>query len=458
MLQAKANMGWRADTRTRLAPSQVLAVSFLLLIAAGTLLLALPVSAEAGRLSLVDAFFTATSAVCVTGLIVFDTPNVLSTFGEIVLLLLIQLGGLGYMTISSLIVMTLGGRVSLHDRLILQEGLHAENVERITRFVLMVLGVTLVFELSGALVLTLRWASEFGLLRGAYLALFHSVSAFNNAGFSLFSLNLIPYRGDLIVNLIVAFLIIAGGIGFVVLTEIGELRRRRVLSLHTKVVLGMTSLLLVGGTVSVFLLERNNPRSLAPLPAGEAWLASFFQAVAPRTAGFNTIDIGALGEPTLFIMMALMFIGASPGGTGGGVKTSTFAVTVLALWATVRGQAEPRIFYRRLSADLVARSFFICLIGFLVLNVVAGVLLVLEQRPLLATLFEATSALGTVGLSMGVSGQPVSLVGLFSSLGKILIALLMFAGRVGPLTLAVALGGGEPKARLRYPEGKVLIG
>jgi trk system potassium uptake protein TrkH len=260
------------------------------------------------------------------------------------------------------------------------------------------------------------------------------------------------------VNLVVATLVILGGLGFVVMAELGDVRRRVVMSLHTKLVLSLSVLLVIGATLVIFLLERGNPRSLADLPPGEAWLAALFQAVSPRTAGFNTLDIGALREPTLFLIMALMFIGAAPGGTGGGVKISTFAVTVLALWATVRGHREPTVFHRRLSSDLVSRSFFICLIGFLVLNLVAGLVLVVEGRPLLPTLFETTSAFGTVGLSTGTPGQPLSLVGSFSATGKILLAIMMFAGRLGPLTLAVALAGGEPRAPVRYPEGKVLIG
>lgn len=449
---------WVEARRRPLSPPQALAVSFGVLILTGAFLLTLPLSGEQERLPFVDALFTATSAVCVTGLIVVDTPEALSTFGELVVLVLIQLGGLGYMTISSLLVLTLGGRVKLQDRLALQEGLHAHSLEGITRFAAVVFGVTVVFELLGCGILALRWMDEFGLGRAAYLGLFHAVSAFNNAGFSLFSTSLMAYRGDLTVNLVVAGLIILGGIGFVVITELRDLKRGRRMSLHTKLVLSLSGLLLVAATAVVFLLERGNPRSLGGLPAGEAWLAAFFQATAPRTAGFNTLDIGSLREPTLFLLMALMFIGAAPGGTGGGVKVSTFAVTVVALWATVRGHREPVIFARRLSTDLVSRAFFICLIGFLVLNVVAGIILILEQRPLLPTLFETTSAFGTVGLSMGASGQPVSLVAMFSDAGKLLVAGVMFAGRLGPLTLAVALAGGEPRPRVRYPEGKVLIG
>jgi trk system potassium uptake protein TrkH len=441
-----------------LSPARFLVLSFAGLIAAGTLLLALPVSAEGARLSLVDAFFTSTSAVCVTGLIVVDTPRALSTFGEVMLMLLIQAGGLGYMTLSTALVAAFGGRLSFQARVTLQESLNLDTREGLIRFAFSVLKFTLVFELTGAVVLAVHWWPEHGIGHATYLGLFHAVSAFNNAGFSLFSTNLVAYRGDLIVNLVITSLIILGGLGFVVLREVGEIRVFNRLSLHAKFVLSLTLALLVSGTASVWLLERANPRTLGPLGLGESWLAAWFQAVSPRTAGFNTIDIGAMHPATLFIVMALMFIGASPGGTGGGVKTSTFGVTVLALWATVRGLPEPVVFKRRLPTDLVQRSFFICLIAFLGVNAVAGLLLVHEKPELLPTLFETTSAFGTVGLSMGFPGSVLSLAGHMTALGKLLLVLMMFAGRVGPLTLAIALTARAERIRFRYPEGKVAIG
>jgi len=288
--------------------------------------------------------------------------------------------------------------------------------------------------------------------------LFHAVSAFNNAGFSLFSDNLVRYRGDLTVNLVITTLIICGGLGFLVLSELGRIRQRMALSVHTKFVLVITAVLIVGGTIGFFALECRNPRSLGSLGAGEALLASYFQSVTPRTAGFNTLDIGALSSPTLFLLIALMFIGASPGGTGGGVKTTTFGVTMIALWATVRGKGDPVLFRHRLAPDLVARAFFITLTAFLVLNLISWLVLLVEGRDLMATVFETTSAFGTVGLSVGQAGSMLSLSGHFSNSGKLLIALMMYLGRVGPLTLAVALAKGRPPARLRYSEAKVLVG
>jgi trk system potassium uptake protein TrkH len=362
------------------------------------------------------------------------------------------------MTIATLVGMSLGKRLTWQERRVLQEGLHTETLEGIGRFAALVFGVTICLELAATAVLTVHWLDEFGASRAAYLALFHSVSAFNNAGFSLFSTSLVDYRADLVVNLVVMALVISGGAGFLVLFEVGRFRTWRRFSLHTKLVLAMTLVLVAAATAAVFLLERGNPRTLGELSAAQAWLAAFFQAVTPRTAGFNTVDIGALTVPTLFVLIMLMFIGAGPGSTAGGVKISTFVVTILALWATIRGLREPSAFGRRLPPELVARAFFISLIAFLAVNVALGALLVLEGRPFLSTLFEATSAFGTVGLSTGSATGPVSLVGEFSAPGKLLVAAMMFTGRLGPLTLAVALAGREVGARVRYPEGKVLIG
>jgi trk system potassium uptake protein TrkH len=426
----------------------------------GTLLLATPAAAATGvSVGTGVAFFTATSAVCVTGLVVVDTPTAFSGFGQAVILLLIQVGGLGYMTLSSLVAIALGRRLSLRDGLSLQASLSLTSRRDLLQFTLTVIKLTLVFEAAGAVVLTARWWPVFGLADAAWLGVFHSVSAFNNAGFSLFSTSLMAWRADPIVNLTVMVLVVSGGIGYLVLTELGRYRRRRQLSLHTRLVLIMTPLFIAGGALAFYYIERGNPATLGALPRIEALTAALFQSVTTRTAGFNTLDIGSLRPASLFLMLAFMFIGGAPGGTAGGVKISTFGVTVLALLATIRGRSVPTILWRRLPSELVARAFFICLIAFLALNVVAGALLVLESRELLPTLFEATSAFGTVGLSMGPgTGAPVSLAGAFSESGRLLVCALMFAGRIGPLTLAFALAGRQRESTVRYPEERVLIG
>ena len=444
--------------RRQFSPPQVLVLSFTALIASGAILLRLPISAAHDPLTFMDALFTATSAVCVTGLIVVDTPNDLTAFGQLVVLVLIQLGGLGYMAITTVVGVALGRQLSLHERLTLQEALNVQTMEGLARFVLTVLKLTLAFELAGALILTLWWTGEFGVGRAAYYGLFHAVSAFNNAGFALFSDNLMRFRDDWVVNLVITTLIICGDLGFVVLTEIGRVRSYRRFSTHTRLVLTLTIALIIVATVLLWLVERDNPRTLQPLGFGPALLASYFQAVTPRTAGFNTLDIGAMHHASLFILILLMFIGAAPGGTGGGVKISTMSITVAVIWAMVRGNPEPTLMERRIPAPLIARAFSICLIGFLALNIVAGLLLVTEGRELLPTLFETTSAFGTVGLSMSEAGAPVSLAAHFSAAGKVLVIAMMFMGRIGPLTLAVAIARRREAARVRRPEGKFLIG
>lgn len=443
------------------SPAQLLSLHIVGLITVGGLLLSLPVSVATGQTaSVLNAFFTSTSAVCVTGLVVVDTPNYWSPFGQVVLMLLIQAGGLGYMTISSLIMLAFGRRISIHERMTLADALNVSSMEGLLRFAWTVALLTFAIEGLGALVMGLRFAADLGWAKGLWFGLFHSVSAFNNAGFSLFSDNLMGYRGDLTVNLVVTTLVIAGGLGFFVLSGLLRLRERTAVSIsvHTKLVLSVTAFLLAGGTLAILALEWGNPRTLAPLGFGEKLLAAYFQAVTPRTAGFNTISIGDMTAPALFLTISLMFIGASPGGTGGGVKTTTFGVIVAALRSTVRGERDTNMFRRRLSPDLVRRSFALAILAAIGLILATGVLLWTERQGLLHTSYEAVSAFGTVGLSMGVPGSPLSLSGFFGTGGKWLVMFLMFMGRVGPLTLAVALAGLAAPAGVRYPEGKVLIG
>lgn len=387
-----------------------------------------------------------------------DTPNDLSIFGQTVVLLLIQAGGLGYMSITTVVAVAIGKQLTVHERLALQEALNVQTMDGLIRFVLNVFKLTLAFEIIGALVLAFRWTGQMGLGRALYAGLFHSVSAFNNAGFALFSDSLMGFRDDPIVNATILTLIVCGGLGFVVLTELGRFGTTRRLSVHTRLVLTMSSVLVVGTTAAIFVLEHRNPLTIGNLGVSQGLLASFFQAVSPRTAGFNTLDIGAMMPATLFLLMVLMFIGAAPGGTGGGIKVTTFGITVAALWATVRGRQDATVFKRRLPPELVARAFFISLIAFLALNGVAALLLITEKRALLPTLFETVSAAGTVGLSTGEAGAPVSLAGHFSAVGKLLLIATMYMGRIGPLTLAVAVAHGGTPPRVRYPEGQVLVG
>ena len=447
--------------KRELSPAQLLSLHILGLITVGGILLSLPVSGPPGRpLSVINAFFTSTSAVCVTGLVVIDTPHDLSLVGQFILLVLIQAGGLGYMTISTLVMVAFGRRMSMQERLTLADALNVTTMEGLLRFAGTVALLTFVLEGAGALIMSPRFVQDAGWLKGLWFGLFHAVSAFNNAGFTLFSDNLMGYRDDLTINLVITALVIAGGLGFFVLSEVLRLRRRTSIgmSVHAKLVLAITATLLVTGTLGILALEWSNPKTLGPLGIGGKLLASWFQAVTTRTAGFNTINIGDMTVPALFVTLLLMFIGASPGGTGGGVKTTTFGVTVMAIWTTVRNRADVTVFHRRIAPEVIARAFAISLIAFLGVNLVAGTLLVAEGQALLPTLYETVSAFGTVGLSMGATGTALSLSGVFGGGGKLLIMLMMIMGRVGPLTLALALAGGGAPARLKYAEGKVLIG
>jgi trk system potassium uptake protein TrkH len=447
--------------RREFSPAQLLSLHIAGLIAVGGVLLCLPISVAPGHgVSALNAFFTSTSAVCVTGLVVVDTPNDWSLFGQVVVMLLIQAGGLGYMTISSLIMVAFGRRISVHERMTLADALNVASMEGLLRFTWTVALLTFSLEGIGALIMGARFAQDVGWAKGLWFGLFHAVSAFNNAGFALFSDNLMGYRGDLTINLVITTLIICGGLGFFVLSGLLRLRRRTAVSMsvHTRLVLIVTAFLIAGGTLSILVLEWTNPKTLAPLGFGEKLLAAYFQAVTPRTAGFNTISVGDMTAPALFLTILLMFIGASPGGTGGGVKTTTFGVIVASVVATVRGHRDTNVFERRLPPDLIARAFALSMVAFLGVVAVTGLLLIVEHRELLPTMYETTSAFGTVGLSMGFPGSVLSLSGIFGTGGKLLVMFMMFMGRVGPLTLAIALAGSSAPARVRYPEGKVLIG
>lgn len=445
-----------------LSPPQVLALGYGVCILVGTGLLMLPYATAVGESPpLIDALFTATSAVCVTGLIVVDTPHFWSPFGHGVILALIQVGGLGYMTVSTFIALLLRRRVSLRERLVLQKAVGMLTLEGVVRFLKRVLLITVLAEGIATVILTLRFSVEHSIGQAFFLGLFHAISAFNNAGFSLFSDNLAGYVADPVVNLTVVVSVILGGMGYLVINELLERRRERVrerLSVHTCLVLGTTAALLAGGVLLFLLLEWTNPKTLASLGIPERLLAASFQAVTPRTAGFNTVGIGVLRETTLFMFIVLMFIGASPGGTGGGIKTTTCGTVLVALWRRLRGDHEINLMGRRLPQKVLNDAFILSGLSFIYVIVVTLTLMVSEGHSYLSTLFEVTSAFGTVGLSTGAPGLVTSLCSLFTAFGKIAIAGTMLVGRIGPLTLGAALLSKEPAPSYRLLEEQVLIG
>ncbi len=446
--------------RSYLTPPRLLVLGFAAVILAGMAILLLPFATPPGRpISAVDALFTATSAVCVTGLVVKDMSTDFTLFGQLAVLFLVQVGGLGYMATGTILTLLIGRRMGIRERMLLQESLNVPTAGGIVRFVRGVLLLTLATEAAGALALFLSFLRTLEPGQAAYAAVFHAVTAFNNAGFSLFPTNLVAYRADWFVNLAVSALIIGGGIGFVVFSDLVRYARKEVNHplLHTKIVLAATVALVAGGTAVLWILERSNAQSIATLPFSDQFLVSFFHSVSARTAGFNTVDLSTFGPAALAVLMGLMFVGASPGGTGGGIKTTTFVAMMAALWATTRGEMDVTLFKRRIPTDVVAKSFFIAMLALGFVVVCAFVLLALESERVLGVTFEAFSAFGTVGLSIG-DGGILSLSAKFSPAGKIVICLLMFAGRLGPLTMSVAALQSHVQKRFRYPEGRVIIG
>jgi len=435
-----------------ITPGRVLVIGFAGLIFLGSLFLMLPQATAPGQTTAyIDALFTSTSAVCVTGLITVLTSTQWTIFGKVVVLVLIQMGGLGIMTMSALFMLLLGRRFSLKERLVMQEALGQFNLAglvRLTRYVLM---VTFLFEGAGALLLFLRFRLDMPGLQAAWFGVFHAISAFCNAGFDLFGDSFVRYVSDWPVSLTIAGLIISGGIGFVVIVEAYQAKGHwHKLSLHSKLAIVVTASLLVSGTLLIYIMEYGNPFTLKPLSAGAKWLASFFHAVTPRTAGFSTLLVDKMTPPALLVTICLMFVGASPGGTGGGIKTTTFAVLLLTVTSIIAG-SERAAFNKRIPRDVVEKSLAI---AFLSLSMLAGVVLVLlltERKPLMDLLFEATSAFGTVGLSTGVTPQ-------LTTVGKLGIIALMYSGRVGPLTLAMALAQRGPHPAVRHPEERVMVG
>ena len=436
-------------------PAQLIVFAFALGVLAGTALLLLPfATAEEGSASFTTALFTSTSALCVTGLIVVDTPTYWTQFGQVVILGLIQVGGLGIMTLASLLALLVARRLGLRTRLIAQAETAAPELRDVRRLVLGVVLLSLLFEAVAASVLTLRfWASyDMGLGSAVYRGVFHAVSAFNNAGFALWSDSLVGFVTDGWVSLTVAFAIIAGSLGFPVWLE---LWRRgvspRTWTLHTKLTVAVTFTLIAAGFAAVAAFEWSNAATTGGLGTDGKLLASFFQGVTPRTAGFNTLDYASVTQETLFVTDLLMFIGAGSASTGGGIKVTTFALLVLMVWSEVRGDPHVSAFGRRLPAHAQRQAFSVAFIA--TAAVVAGTLVLMADsvHPFREVLFEAVSAFGTVGLSTGITAD-------WNDLGRIVLVVLMFLGRTGPYTLAVALALRERQRLYRFPEERPIIG
>jgi trk system potassium uptake protein len=434
-------------------PARALTVSFLALIAFGTVLLSLPAAAAGPPVAVIDAFFTSVSATCVTGLASVDTATVWSPFGLGVIVALVQLGGIGVMVATGAMALAFGESLGARRNLALRDVFDESDAQELKSLLKTVLWSTFAIELTGAIFLFWRFAGEMPLGRAASYAVFHAVSGFCNAGFALWSDNLVRYSGETLVPLVIAGLLIAGGIGYPVLVELWRVvrtRGRHLLPVHAKVVLATSAALLWIGTLFYFFFEYD--RSLASLDLPHKLVHAFFQSATPRTAGFNTVPLGGLHPLTVFMMIVLMFIGASPSSTGGGIKTTTFAVVFLAVRAFMFERADAEAFGRRIPQAQVLRALALTGGAAATFAVGFGCLLVLEPQPFYKLAFETASALGTVGLSL-------DLTPLVSSPSKLVLCALMFIGRVGPLTAVVALAARKPTpARVVLPEGKVLVG
>lgn len=443
--------------RLKLAPAQVILLSFGGWIILGAFILILPVSAAPGKtIHFIDALFMSTSATCVTGLSSISLPDEFSVFGQMIMLLLAQVGGLGIMTLSSSMAVIMGKNLQMREQVIMQDVLDTSGSEELLKLIVDIIRYTFVIEFVGAILLTIGFYQlGFEIGQSLYFGFFHSIMAFCNAGYALFNNNLEDFKFIPLIHMTVAFLLIFGGVGFSVMKDVFQTfkskRTFKHLTVHTKLVLTVNAILIIFGTIYLFFGEFLH--AFEDMSMWQRFQVAFFQAVTPRTAGFNTVNLNALHPHSLYMLTLLMFIGASPGSTGGGVKTTTFAILLQSVTATLKGKSDVEFFERKVSSATVVKSIAIFIISLIVVS--AGVLVLMRLEPdksFLSVFFEVVSAFGTVGLSVGITP-------FLTVLGKLTVIVLMFIGRVGPLTLVLAVGSrAVMPSNLEYPEGKVLIG
>lgn len=450
----RPNKGWLAGS----SATQTICISFLLVIAVGTLLLTLPISSRTGRLGVIDAMFTATSATCVTGLVVRDTWSQFSLFGQVIILMLIQVGGLGLVTLTSFFALAARRRMGFRDLRLLGESVSADGLSKATEVLKIVIKLAAAFEAVGIVLLLFAFVPQFG-AEGVWVSVFTAISAFCNAGFDLFGRfgaysSLVPYVNNYYVQAVIMFMIMAGGLGFMVWVELAEYRKKRRLSLHAKVVLQFSVIFWVGGAVLLALLEWSNPRTMGGLSVPGKIMAALFQSVSTRTAGMNTIDIAACSPISKLLMSVLQFIGAAPGSTGGGVKVTTFAVLILTIRSVAQGRDDCVIGGHHIESKTVYRALTIIVIGAVAAFGSAVVVYynTAETVSVIDCIFESCSAFGTVGLSVGVTGQ-------LNTGAKLLYMACMFMGRVGPVSLAISLTAKpDDNKRKVLPVGHINVG
>jgi trk system potassium uptake protein len=441
--------------------ARTICLGFFAVILAGTILLTMPFSVtNVGWGDPIVALFTSTSAVCVTGLSVVDVGTYFTFWGQLWVALLAQIGGLGYMTTTTFLILLIGKRFDLRQKVAIQQALDRPGLQGSRQIIKSIIAVTLIFEIAGVFLLFLAFAPKYGVSGGLWQAIFHSVNAWNNAGFSLFANSLIDYQSSFLVVFTITGLIIFGGIGYQVILEAYLWMRDRlrkepkklIISLDFKVAVSTTVILLILGTIAFLGVEHKNPDTLGSLDVKGLFLAAWFQSVTPRTAGFNTIDIGKMSNAGLFITIALMFIGASPGGTGGGIKTTTLRVLTSCTKAILQGKEEVLLYDRKISLNLVLKAVAV-LIGSASTVIISTILIALtdSEIPFIKIFFEVVSAFATVGLSTGITAT-------VSTAAKLILIATMYVGRVGILLLMSALLGDPKPTRIHYPEENLLVG
>ncbi len=433
-------------------PAAIIALGLGTIILIGALLLNLSLSTLSGdRVGFINALFTASSALCVTGLSVVNTAATWSLFGQAIILMLIQIGGLGFMTLTTIVLMFLGKKINLSERLILKEQYNQESMGGLLSLTKNIICFTFIIEMIGAILLSTRFIPIYGLSKGIWFSIFHSISGFCNAGFDIIGDSLTIFSGDPIIMLTLALLIILGGIGYSVVNDWRISRKFSRISLHSKLATVVTGSLLLLGSIVFFFLEKGNPGSIEGMSILDKLLNSFFQSTTTRTAGFYSVNFEILDEATAFFFILLMFIGGSPASTAGGIKTTTIGVIALSTLSTIKGEEDLVIFKKRIGDKTVKKSLAIIFISLLLIVTVSFILTVTEDALFLDILFETTSAFTTVGLSRGITSN-------LSDIGKLILSLAMYVGRVGPLTMGIALGKRSKSVNIRYSEGHVMIG
>ncbi len=434
----------------KLNPAQILVAGFSVIIVIGSILLTLPIAVNSGEVNFLTSFFTATSALCVTGLVLVDTGTHWTAFGQVVIMLLFQIGGLGIMSFAAFLAFILGRKINLKERLTMQYSLNKSSLGGIVNVFRYLLFFSFIIEFIGALILFVYWFPAMGIKKALWFGIFHSISAFNNAGFDLFGnfASLTGYTGNVLIALTMSTLLIIGGLGFIVVYELINYRKEHRLSLHSRIVLITTAIIVIGGTFAFWSLENSN--LIQGLSTSEKFFTSFLQS-ATRTCGFTMVDMADSSLPTQILMMFMMFVGGAPGSTAGGIKVTALAILFLAIVSNLRGRDDIEVFERRIAPGDYKKAITVFSLAFVFVGLLVFIISIGNNYPLNVILFEVISAAGTVGLSLGLTPH-------LDTSGQLLLIIAMFLGRVGPLTIAYSMIYGKKPLDMRYAEGRIMVG